>query len=658
MDAVQITIMPALPTNPGMASMAALSEELTNAESTIGTFDSLITKAILEFDTKEIIGDIKLTDGVKSEQLFPENPEQTTDTSLNQFSLLQLQLSAAQTILPTLQQAEQHLGNCNNEEHKTLDIRTITSVSEANYDLNKTVPTENQSTEVASRTDQTQNTVTSNTVPLGTKAITDITSTKENKSSELPVNNTVADIKTATVENKSSGLPVNNTLANTKTAPVENKSSGLPVNNTVADIKTATVENKSSGLPVNNTLANTKTAPVENKSSGLPVNNTVADIKTATVENKSSGLPVNNTLANTKTAPVENKSSGKELLAKNHTDINLISESASQKLSSVSTDIKTELSVTTNGQIMISDDKPLMPVATENNRASSQTPQIGIETPLVKVAVSAPTELQKAVEMQSLSNETPTITKSNSTSILNQQSSNPFADITMSSSDTPDNGESSSDSEHQQGTQKLIKTSTANPAVTENIASASNAETSLIIDQNDHQIVNHQLRGNLNSMPIDEFSAEAPKAIVPEQIGRQVLERLNSHEIKQGNDQISFKLSPENLGNLQLTMRMEDQRLKLEIVAENREVRNALLTQADDLKESLAKQNIKVDSFDVTTSNGGNLSQQSRNWKNGTTEYQPYQPQYASRLANTTGTIETPLRYFATQYQSTIDVRF
>ncbi len=595
MDAVQITIMPALPTNPGMASMAALSEELTNAESTIGTFDSLITKAILEFDTKEIIGDIKLTDGVKSEQLFPENPEQTTDTSLNQFSLLQLQLSAAQTILPTLQQAEQHLGNCNNEEHKTLDIRTITSVSEANYDLNKTVPTENQSTEVASRTDQTQNTVTSNTVPLGTKAITDITSTKENKSSELPVNNTVAD---------------------------------------------------------------TKTAKVENKSSGLPVNNTVADIKTAPVENKSSGLPVNNTLANTKTAPVENKSSGKELLAKNHTDINLISESASQKLSSVSTDIKTELSVTTNGQIMISDDKPLMPVATENNRASSQTPQIGIETPLVKVAVSAPTELQKAVEMQSLSNETPTITKSNSTSILNQQSSNPFADITMSSSDTPDNGESSSDSEHQQGTQKLIKTSTANPAVTENIASASNAETSLIIDQNDHQIVNHQLRGNLNSMPIDEFSAEAPKAIVPEQIGRQVLERLNSHEIKQGNDQISFKLSPENLGNLQLTMRMEDQRLKLEIVAENREVRNALLTQADDLKESLAKQNIKVDSFDVTTSNGGNLSQQSRNWKNGTTEYQPYQPQYASRLANTTGTIETPLRYFATQYQSTIDVRF
>jgi flagellar hook-length control protein FliK len=155
--------------------------------------------------------------------------------------------------------------------------------------------------------------------------------------------------------------------------------------------------------------------------------------------------------------------------------------------------------------------------------------------------------------------------------------------------------------------------------------------------------------------------AEAVKAVPQELIGRQVTDRLASHEIKQGKDQISLKLSPENLGNLQLNMRMDDNRLKLEIVAENRSVRDALLLQVDELKETLARQNIKVDSFNVTTSSNGNQSQQqSMDWRQMTQEQRQYQPHYASARAKggAVEEVETTMKYFVPQYQSTLDVRF
>ena len=154
--------------------------------------------------------------------------------------------------------------------------------------------------------------------------------------------------------------------------------------------------------------------------------------------------------------------------------------------------------------------------------------------------------------------------------------------------------------------------------------------------------------------------AENSKSVPQELIGRQVTDRLASHDIKQGNDQISLKLSPENLGNLQLNMRMDDNRLKLEIVAENRGVRDALLQQADELKETLARQNIKVDSFNVTTGNGHQPQHQSADWRQMAQEQRQHQPHYASLRTKGSAVVEveTSMKYFVPQYQSTIDVRF
>jgi flagellar hook-length control protein FliK len=62
-----------------------------------------------------------------------------------------------------------------------------------------------------------------------------------------------------------------------------------------------------------------------------------------------------------------------------------------------------------------------------------------------------------------------------------------------------------------------------------------------------------------------------------------------------------IRLSPENLGELKMNLRMENQCLKVEIVAETPLVRDALMKHADSLKESLARQNITMESFDVST---------------------------------------------------------
>lgn len=93
-------------------------------------------------------------------------------------------------------------------------------------------------------------------------------------------------------------------------------------------------------------------------------------------------------------------------------------------------------------------------------------------------------------------------------------------------------------------------------------------------------------------------------ALAPEQVVQQVRDRLVNHETKPGSEQIVLRLSPEHFGELKVNLNLEGQRLKVEIVAENSMVRDSLMKHTDALKESLSRQNIKMDSFEVTT--GGN----------------------------------------------------
>lgn len=175
----------------------------------------------------------------------------------------------------------------------------------------------------------------------------------------------------------------------------------------------------------------------------------------------------------------------------------------------------------------------------------------------------------------------------------------------------------------------------------------------------------HALGVTIQHLPgaqLEVQAAEPAKVAAESQVMRQVADRLEAHEIKKGSDQISLKLSPEHLGNLQLNLRMEDQQVRVEIVAEHRAVREALLQQVDQLKESLSRQNIKMESFDVTTANNGGLNQQQNgDWRQTASERRPLLAQQygASRNVVTgTGGMEASVHYFAPQYNSTLDVRF
>lgn len=100
-----------------------------------------------------------------------------------------------------------------------------------------------------------------------------------------------------------------------------------------------------------------------------------------------------------------------------------------------------------------------------------------------------------------------------------------------------------------------------------------------------------------------------PEAVLPEQVAKQVGNRLAQHDVKQGNQQITLTLTPENLGELKMNLNLQGQKLSVEIVAENRTVRDAIVQHVDALKESLARQNITMESFDVTTGGKGSANQ-------------------------------------------------
>jgi flagellar hook-length control protein FliK len=86
-----------------------------------------------------------------------------------------------------------------------------------------------------------------------------------------------------------------------------------------------------------------------------------------------------------------------------------------------------------------------------------------------------------------------------------------------------------------------------------------------------------------------------------EQITAQVREKLAEHRFTQDNGQVTIRLNPADLGELKISVRMDDQRLRVEIVAENRTVKDALMENLGSLKEALARQNMEMKQFDVST---------------------------------------------------------
>jgi hypothetical protein len=100
-----------------------------------------------------------------------------------------------------------------------------------------------------------------------------------------------------------------------------------------------------------------------------------------------------------------------------------------------------------------------------------------------------------------------------------------------------------------------------------------------------------------NSLSNPESNGKLPSS---EQICHQVRERLESGDYGMNKSSITLKLHPEELGELKINLRMEELRLKVDIVTDNKSVKEALMQNLDSLKDALSRQNISMDLFNVS----------------------------------------------------------
>jgi len=150
-----------------------------------------------------------------------------------------------------------------------------------------------------------------------------------------------------------------------------------------------------------------------------------------------------------------------------------------------------------------------------------------------------------------------------------------------------------------------------------------------------------------------ETREAAPRSALHENILSQVRSGVVTHDGK-GNGQMSIRLNPGELGELKIQVRMEDNRLKVEVQAENRMVKDLLISNLDSLKEALSGKNFTMEGFDVSTGGGGfnaPLNEERGNQR------QQSPPRFA-RGAGYDGQQQARVNYLTGEVNNLLDVRF
>ncbi len=155
--------------------------------------------------------------------------------------------------------------------------------------------------------------------------------------------------------------------------------------------------------------------------------------------------------------------------------------------------------------------------------------------------------------------------------------------------------------------------------------------------------------------------AEGVRAPSHEQIMTQVKEQLGKAELRADDGRVVLRLHPEELGALRIDVKMDDQRLRLHIVAENPTVRDALVANMDSLKESLSKQQIVMERFDVATGQGQDQQQLFREHRQQVQDGQVPRPNRPATEYAEDGEVvnrQAKTAYWAPQEGGLLSVRF
>jgi len=102
-----------------------------------------------------------------------------------------------------------------------------------------------------------------------------------------------------------------------------------------------------------------------------------------------------------------------------------------------------------------------------------------------------------------------------------------------------------------------------------------------------------------------EAKPATTQSALHESILSQVKDGVVTHDGK-GSSEISIKLNPNDLGALKIQVSMDDNnRLRVEVQADNKMVKDLLMSNLDSLKEALSSKNFTMDGFQVSTGGGG-----------------------------------------------------
>ncbi|GFO65776.1 flagellar hook-length control protein FliK [Geomonas paludis] len=150
-----------------------------------------------------------------------------------------------------------------------------------------------------------------------------------------------------------------------------------------------------------------------------------------------------------------------------------------------------------------------------------------------------------------------------------------------------------------------------------------------------------------------ETRLSGAKGQLHESILSQIREGVVTHDGK-GNGQMSIRLNPGELGELKIQLRMDNNRLNVEVQADNRMVKDLLMSNLDSLREALSGKNLTMEGFNVSTGGGGFNGP--LNEERGNQRQQ--QPQRFARGAGYDGQDAPRVNYLTAEVNSLLDVRF
>lgn len=115
-------------------------------------------------------------------------------------------------------------------------------------------------------------------------------------------------------------------------------------------------------------------------------------------------------------------------------------------------------------------------------------------------------------------------------------------------------------------------------------------------------------------------------------------------QLSNGGGQVRLRLHPQELGTLQMTLRIEGSQMSAKLEVENSTAKDALLQNLQGLKDRLADQGMQVERFEVTVSSQSNSFGADAGLANGNQDRRSWEQQATSRYATQNNNLISPER--------------